>query len=635
MNKKNKKLAKKVINKINKSKTDEKIAKLKSNLNTENVVSTKKLKTFLILSFLIFLLLIGRLFYLQIVDGSYLASLATRQQTTSEEISSKRGNIYDATGASLAISEIVDTISINPSRIKGDSDEETAQLKQTVAKGLSEIFELDYNETLEKVNRTSSSSVTIAQKVEEDKVKELETWMEENKISAGINIDEDTKRYYPYGSLLSQVIGSCGTDNQGLAGIEYSYNSILEGTSGEIVTSTDASQSEIPNSQESFIPAEDGYDLTLTVDVNIQTIVEECLKQAVEENACSRGGNCIVMNPQTGDILAMASYPNYDLNNPFTPTSYYADNWDSLSSQEQSSRIYEMWKVRSVSETYEPGSVFKLITAAVALEENITETDVENDFYCNGFEDISGTIIQCWVHQAPYYRTHESETLREALMNSCNPAFMQLAKRIGASTLYKYYDAFGFFSKTNIGLSGEASGIFFDLDDVNQVELATMSFGQRFTITPLQMCTAISAIANNGYLVQPKIVKSMKNTDTGEITNFETKEVRQVISSQTANEIKSMMQSVVTDGTGKNAQVQGYSIGGKSGTSEPIAGDTNAGYVTSFAAISPIENTQLVVLVTLYDPNGDSHQGGQTAAPVVSNILSKVLPYLGITPDQN
>ncbi len=635
MNQKNKKLAKKVKNKIQKSKTDDKIAKLKNNLNAENVVSTKKLKMFLVFSFIIFMVLIGRLFYLQVIDGSYLASLATRQQTTSEEISSKRGNIYDATGASLAISETVDTISINPSQIKGKTDEKTAELKETVAKGLSEIFELDYNETLEKVNRTTSSSVTIAKKVEEDKVNELKDWMEENKISSGINIDEDTKRYYPYGSLLSQVIGSCGTDNQGLSGIEYSYESILKGTSGEVVTSTDASQSEIPNSQQSFIPAENGYNLTLTVDINIQSIVEKYLKQAVEENSCSKGGNCIVMNPQTGDILAMASYPNYDLNDPYTPTSYYANDWDSLSSDEQLNRILEMWRVRSVSETYEPGSVFKLITAAVALEENITETDVSNDFYCNGYEDINGTIIRCWVNQAPYYRTHESQSLREALMNSCNPSFMQLAKRIGAPTLYKYYNAFGFFDKTNVGLSGEATGIFYDLDDVNSVELATMSFGQRFTITPLQMCTAISAIANNGYLVQPKIVKSMTNTDTGEVIESESTVVRQVVSSQTANSIKSMMQSVVTDGTGKNAQVQGYSIGGKSGTSEPISGDENAGYVTSFAAISPIENTQVVILVTLYDPNGDSHQGGQTAAPVVSNILSEVLPYMGIQPDQN
>ena len=218
-------------------------------------------------------------------------------------------------------------------------------------------------------------------------------------------------------------------------------------------------------------------------------------------------------------------------------------------------------------------------------------------------------------------------------MDSCNPSFMQLGKRIGVDTLYKYYKAFGFFNKTNVGLSGEASGIFHDINDVRSVELATMSFGQRFTITPLQMCTAVAAIANNGYLVTPKLVKSITNTDTGEITNFETNTVRQVISSQTANKVKSMMQSVVTDGTGKNAAVNGYTIGGKSGTSEPIAGDSNSGYTTSFVAITPIENTQVVILVTLYDPKGDSHQGGQTAAPVVSQILTEVLPYLGIEPN--
>ena len=220
-------------------------------------------------------------------------------------------------------------------------------------------------------------------------------------------------------------------------------------------------------------------------------------------------------------------------------------------------------------------------------------------------------------------------------MDSCNPSFMQLSRRIGAETLYKYYDAFGLFDKTDVGLSGELTGIFYDLDKVGPVELATMSFGQRFTITPLQMCTALCAIANNGNLVQPKIVKSMTNTDTGEITNFDTTVVRQVLSNQTAEQMKSMMQSVVTDGTGKRAQVEGYTIGGKSGTSEPIAADKKAGYTTSFAAISPIENTQVVILVTLYDPTGKSHQGGQTAAPVVSKILSEVLPYMGIEPNQN
>ena len=633
MNKKNKKLAKKVKNKIIKSKTDDKIARLKSNLNIENVVSSKKLKVSMITAVVLLILLIIRLFYLQLIDGSHLSTLASKQQTTSETISSKRGNIYDSTGASLAISETVDTVSVNPTKLKSKKYSDDDELKKALCQKLAEIFNINYDETLEKLNN-ATSSVTIAQKEEEEKVNTLKEWLTENKVSSGVNIDEDSKRYYPYSTLASQVIGACGTDNQGLSGIEFSYDSILKGTSGEIVMSTDASQSEIPNSQESFIPAENGYNLTLTIDINIQSIVEKYLKEAVEENECAKGGNCIIMDPKTGNILAMASYPNYDLNSPFTPTSYYADNWNSLSNEEKNSRIYNMWHVRSVFETYEPGSVFKLITAAVALEENITQTDIANDFYCNGVEEVADKKIQCWYYQAPYYSKHNGQSLREALMHSCNPSFIQLGKRIGANTLYKYYKAFGLFDKTNSGLPGESSSRFHDLDKVGSVELATMSFGQRFTITPLQMITAISAIANDGTLLQPKIVKSMTNTDTGEVTNFDTTKIRQVLSTQTANQVKSMMKSVVTDGTGKNAQVQGYSIGGKSGTSEPVVGDTNSGYTTSFAAISPIENTQVAILVTLYDPQGRSHQGGQTAAPVVSKILSEVLPQMGIEPDQ-
>ena len=603
-------------------------------MNAENVVSKWNLRNFLVLSFILIILLLARLFYLQIIDGPYLASLAEKTHTTSEVITSKRGNIYDSTGASLAISEAVDTITINPKKIKAKNDADTPALKEKVAKALSDIFELNYEETLEKVNSTKNSE-TIIKKVEEDKINKLKEWTKENNITIGINIDEDSKRYYPYGTLASQVIGSCGTDNQGLSGVEASYDSILKGTSGNIITSIDASRTEIPNSEQSFIPAENGYNITLTLDVNIQSTVEKYLQEAVEEHSCTNGGNAIVMNPKTGEILAMASCPTYDLNDPQTPTSFYADDWDSLSEKDKYDRIFKMWKVRSVSETYEPGSVFKLITAAVALEENITSTDKANDFWCHGAETVSDRIIRCWYNQAPYYSNHGGESLREALMDSCNPSFIQLARRVGANTLYKYYDAFGFFNKTGVGLSGELSGIFYDLDKVGPVELATMSFGQRFTITPLQMCTALCAIANDGNLVQPKIVKSMTNTDTGEITQFETKVVRKVLSTQTADQMKSMMQSVVTDGTGKKAQVDGYTIGGKSGTSEPNAADKNAGYTTSFAAISPIENTQIVVLVTLYDPTGKSHQGGQTAAPVVSKILREVLPYLGIEPNQN
>ncbi len=597
-----------------------------NNLNVKNIISEKKLKISLIIAIFLFILLIARLFYLQILDGNYLSNLALTQQSSSEIIHSKRGNIYDATGASLAISEPVDTISINPKKFKKDTKKETEEYKELVAKGLSDIFDLDYKETLKKIN-SDSSSVTIVEKIEEDKVNELKQWMKDNKATAGINIDEDAKRSYPYNTLASQVIGVCGTDNQGLSGIEYSYDSILTGTSGQIVTSIDGSQSEIPNSVESFVEAEDGYNLTLTLDVNIQNIVEKYLEKAVNEFKCNRGGNCVVMNPNTGDILAMASYPYYNLNEPYVATSYYNKDWDKLSKDEKLSRIYEMWKVRSVSETYEPGSVFKLITASVALEENITTADKKNDFNCSGAETVEDRVIKCWRH----YQPHGNESLRDAIVNSCNPALIQLSKRIGSKTLYKYYDSFGFFTKTNIGLSGEASGIFHDLSDVGPVELATMSFGQRFTITPLQMCTAISAIANGGYLIQPKLVKSMENTDTGETTEMETTKVRQVLSSQTSQTMKDIMKSTVD--AAKSSQVKGYSVGGKSGTSEPTNGNPDAGYVASFTEIAPVDNPQVVVLLTLYDPTKKSYQGSQTAGPTVAKILSEVLPYLGIEPN--
>ena len=607
----------------------------KENLDIANIVSTKKLKISFAFILIILLLLIIRIFYLQVIDGSRLSNLANKQQVKSEEISSKRGNIYDSTGAALAISETVDTISINPKKIVVEENgkinkSKTTKLKETIAQGLSEIFELSYDEVLAKEN-SSSSSETIIRKVEEDKVNNLRNWMKENNITAGINIDEDTKRYYPYGTLAAQLIGTCGTDNQGLAGIESSYDSILKGTSGEVITSKTASQREIPNSEQSFIEAENGYDLTLTIDANIQSVVEKNLQEGVETTKASKGGNCIVMNPQNGQILAMASYPTYDLNNPRTPTSYYADNYDNLTPEEKSIRIQQMWRIRPVSESYVPGSVFKLITASTALEENITKTDVEHDFICNGSENVNGTIISCWRDEP-----HGPQGLRTALMNSCNPSLIQLGKRIGKETLFKYIQAFGLTSKTGIGLSGESAGRFYpNIDSINSVELATMSFGENFTVTPLQLCTAVSAIVNEGYLLKAQIIQSITNTDTGEIKEFDKEIVRQVISTQTANQVKDIMYSVVQNGTGKSAKVSGYSIGGKSGTSQPVAGDPDSVYVASFVGIAPIENTQVVVLVALQGPQGPSHQGGQTAAPIVHNILEKILPYLGLEPNVN
>ncbi len=624
----NKKNNKKKNKPINKQKNSSKITKINSDLNTKNLIHTKKLKiTFAIIMF-IFIMLLIRLAYLQFIDGNHLKGLAYQQQTINQIISPKRGNIYDSTGKALAIRAQVDTVTINPTKIKSDTDEKTKALKETVAKGLSTIFELDYNETLEKVS-SNSKVETIIKKVEHSKIEELTNWMKENNISVGINIDEDNKRSYPYGSLASQVIGFCGSDNQGLTGIEYKWDSVLTGTPGKIVSSKDSLQKEIPNAEETYIAAENGSDITLTIDINIQKIVEKYLKQAVEDNVCKKGGNVIVMDPQTGDILAMASYPDYDLNTPFTPNSTIASTYSNLSTEQKSAALQNMWKNKSVSNLYEPGSVFKIITAAIAVEENITTTDKENDFVCTGYEEVADRKIACWK----YYDPHGYQTLRKALMNSCNPAFMQLGKRIGTTTLYKYYKAFGLFDKTGVALAGEENSIFHPLKDVGPVELATMSFGQRFSITPLQMITAISCVANDGVLVQPRIVKSITNTDTGAVSNIETTTVRQVISKETATKVKSMMESVVTKGTGRHGAVNGYSIGGKTGTSEPTENNKDDGYVASYVAISPIENTQVALLLTLYDPSNGNHQGGQVAGPVVSQMLSEILPYLDVPSD--
>ena len=610
--------------KVSKSKNIKTSNSVSSKVERKNVKSVKS-KNLLICMFIIFailLLLILRLAYLQFIKGPDLKEAANRQQSTNRVISAKRGNIYDSTGKLLAASASVDTVSINPSKIKKEN-------KEKVAKAFSEIFELDYEETLAKVNSTSSFE-TIVKKVEKDRITKLQEWMKETETYSGINIDEDVKRYYPYGTLASNLIGFCNTDNDGQEGIELKWNSVLSGTSGKITSIENAAAQLIPDKNETYIPAENGNNITLTIDANIQTIAEKYLKQACIENDCKSGGNVIIMNPSTGDILAMATYPDYDLNSPRTPNDNLSSTWDSLSSEEQVNSLIKMWRNKAVSDIYEPGSTFKIITAAIGLEENVVSTDTPGDFYCSGYELINGIKINCWKYQT----THGSQTLRQALMNSCNPALMQLGKRIGAQTLYKYYEAFGLFDKTGIATSGEANSYFWDLDDVGPIELATMSFGQRFRVTPIQLITAVSSVANNGVLVEPRIVKQVENPDTGAITSIESTNVRQVISKETSDELMNMLESVVTEGTGRYGQVKGYSIAGKTGTSEPDSTNENAMYVASFVGISPVQNPEVVALVTLYDPQGKAgHQGGTIAAPVVSQILSEVLPYLGVPSD--
>lgn len=608
-----------------------------SKLDTIKVttITSKHIRVFMIIFFLVLLALIIRLFFLQFVQGASLKEMAYNQQTVNRLISPKRGNILDSTGKTLATSATVDTVSINPTKIKATTSEAkklslsiedaTKNKKEKLAKAFSDIFELNYDEVLEKVNSTSSVQ-TIIKKVEKNKIDELKNWMKENNIYAGINIDEDTKRYYPYNNLASHVIGFCGDDNQGLYGIEQKWDTYLTGTPGKIVTSTDVNKDEISDKNQQYIEAENGSDIVLSIDANIQLIAEKYLKQAVEENNCARGGNVIIMNPNTGDILAMANYPDYNLNTPFTPTySVWQQNWDNYSSAEKA----KMWRNTSVSSTYEPGSTFKLVNAAIALEENITSTDVSGDFTCTGSEIVSGKTIKCWSSRA-----HGKQTLRDVLENSCNPGMIQLGQRLGVSTLYKYYNAFDFFTNSGVDLPGDQKGIFFDQTKILPVELATLSFGQRFNITPIQLIKSICAIANDGIMMKPRIVKQLVNTETNTVTNIEPVQIRQVVSKETSEKMRSMMESVVTDGTGANGSVKGYSVGGKTGTSEPTQNNKEQGYVASFVAIAPVENPEVVILAVLYAPQSKDYHGGTVAGPVVSNILTEILPYLGIPSDK-
>ena len=604
-----------------KNKKDGEIMSNKKNSNNSNnkLVNSKKILILMIVTLVIFIFLIGKLAYIQFIQGSELKEAAKRQQTANLIISPKRGNIYDSTGKLLAASASVDTVSINPTRIKEEN-------KELVAKAFADIFSLDYESVLAKV-KSESSTQTIVTKVEKDKIDTLKTWMQEHKMYSGINIDEDVKRYYPYGSLASNLIGFCNIDNVGQEGIELKWDEVLTGTAGKIVTIENTNSKPIPDKNESYVPAKDGSNITLTIDANIQTIVEKYLEQACIENGCQKGGVAIVMDPNNGDVLAMATYPNYDLNSPRTPNATLAETWETLDDNEKLNSLFKMWRNRAVADTYEPGSTFKVITSSIGLEENLVDPDTPGQFYCSGAEVINGVTIRCWK----YISAHGSQSLRQALMNSCNPSMMQLGKRIGASTLYKYYDAFGLFNKTGIATAGEANSQFWSLKNVGNIELATMSFGQRFRITPIQLITAVSAVANEGVLVQPRIVKSIENSDTNTVTEIDPVNVRQVISKDTANKMLDMLESVVSSGTGRYGQVKGYSVAGKTGTSEPDS-NPDSYYVASFIGIAPVENPKAVVLVALHKPAGTA-SGGSMAAPAASQILSEVLPYLEIPSD--
>ena len=572
-------------------------------------------------------ILIARLFWIQVVNGADYKQKAYQQQTADSLISAKRGTIYDITGNELAISASVETIIVNPTSIKGDKNMTQQEKREQIAKYFSENHGLDYEEVLKTVSKTTQSSLVLMKKVEKDVTNEVRQWINENKIK-GISIIEDTKRYYPFGSLASHILGFCGTDNQGLYGIEQKFEKYLKGVPGKIVKTKDANSNDLPIESERYINPENGYNITLTIDATIQHIAENYLKQAIEEYKCLDGGTVIIMRPKTGEILAMSSQPDYNLNSPFTPTDEaLLENWDTITTQERIDIRNEMWRNMAISKAYEPGSTFKLITAAMAVEEKVVDTSAK--IYTDvGYMSVGGYRIKCWRS----YNPHGSQTLAEGLQNSCNPLFIYVGSKVGVTNFYKYLRSFGFMETTGIELPSESGSRFWKEKDVTSTDLAVMSFGQRFEITPLQLVTAVSAIANGGTLMKPMIVKSITDSNGNIIENYEPTAVRQVLSKESSDKMLEYAESVVSIGTGKGAQIAGYKIGGKTGTAEQGTNDDN--YIASFIGIAPAYNPEMVVLVTLNNPADKSRrQGGQVGAPTAKKIMSDVLDYLQVPKD--
>lgn len=564
-----------------------------------DVSRKRRLRNVLFFFFIIQTTLLIRIGFIQFVQGAELQAMAYSQQRLNRNINPKRGRILDRTGTiELAVSASTETVSINPTNISSDN-------KEKVARILSDIFELDYEKTLKKVKKRTSIEIII-KKVDKEKTDKLRVWLQENNITTGINIDEDSKRYYPYSTLASHIIGFTGSDNQGLEGLESYYDDILSGNPGKILKLTDATGTEMGTEGEDYITAEDGDDIVLTIDMTVQAITEKYLKQACIDNVCTDGGNVIIMNPKNGDILAMATYPNYNLNLPYEINNEeLKEVWNTLEGSEKSNYLLQMWRNKAISDTYEPGSTFKLVTASAALQEGITDTDNEGEYNCSGSITIAGAKIKCWR----YYRPHGAQSLRQALMNSCNPVFIGIGQKLGVTTFYNYLEKYGMLSTTGVDIPGEANSIFLKEEKVGPVELATISFGQRFEVTPIQMIKMVATIANGGKEVNPRLVKAIIDSKTGLQQEIAVEEGEEVITKENAKKVLDMMKSVVNEGTGKNAQVNGYNVGGKTGTSED--GVNTGKRIASFVGVADITDPEVAIIVILYNPTGEGgHQGG-------------------------
>ena len=575
-------------------------------------------------------LIVVSLIRLQLVDGAELQKAAVDQQLRDTTISAQRGTIYDRNMKPLAQSATVWKVVLAPAYI--DKDDET--LRRKLSTGLADILGLDAEDIYKRTEGTSYYDV-LKTKVETDVKDRLVQFIEENDLGNTIQLQENYKRYYPFGSFASTILGFTGTDGQGLAGLEAYYDEYLSGTAGRLVTAKNAVGTDMPFQYEQKVEAQDGYNLVLTIDEVVQHYLEQALEEGVENNKVENRATGIVMNVKTGEIVAMAVKGDYDPNNPFV----IADEEErariaELPEEEQqeatSAALQAQWRNKAVSDTYYPGSVFKMVTLSMALEENVATE--ETTFTCTGsYVPVQGErAINCHNTSG-----HGTQTLVQGTMNSCNPFFIYLGQLLGTETFFDYFEAFGFTQKTGIDLPGEAStkGLYHDRD-MSLMDLAVESFGQNFSITPIQMITACAAIANGGYLVQPHVVSQIVDNDGNIIKTADTTVKRQVISEETSKRVSKILQENATSGTAKNGYVAGYRIAGKTGTSEKVGADGKVGsdnkYIASYCGFAPADDPQYAVLVFFDEPTGDSYYGGAVAGPVFAKIMEEILPYLNV-----
>lgn len=578
---------------------------------TTLVMKKRLLAVLLIFTFLIIALL-GRVGWLQIVRGEELQRKAYEQQNSDREIPPRRGSILDRNGKQLAISATVDRIVVNPTEI-----DKSPEVREQIAKKLAEFLDLDEEAVLKKINKTNSRYEIIKKRVEKSIGDQIRQWKSEEKIK-GLYIDEDTKRYYPKGNLAAHVIGFVGEDNQGLDGIEKTMEKYLKGVPGKILSEVDAQGRQMPNYENKRIDPQDGLNVVLTIDENIQYFAEEALQKAIEDNKVANGAFAIVMDLRNGEILALVSKPDFNLNDPRAcPPSEDPATWTGTSQKDVETLYRTVWRNKAVSDTYEPGSTFKAITTAIGFEEGVVTPETRTS---DRTITVQGHNIKCWKENF-----HGEESFREAVYNSCNPAFVKVALDIGVDKFYNYLRAFGFYDKTGIELPGEAQGNFHAKP--TDIDLAVASFGQRFKVTPLEMIAAYGAIANGGKLIKPHLVKEIVDSEGNVVEKFEPQVVRNVISKETCQTLLDVLEGVVSEGTGRNAYVKGYRVAGKTGTSET---DVEGVYVASFAAIAPADNPRICVLVALDNPRGESYYGGTIAAPVAGKIVEETLSYLGV-----